>query len=138
MRFVPDAALPKLSLSPSAATNSLAVQSAGAGDSVSCMHALCFPYAAFLVGFLEKKKKSFPAFCPSGAELASRFQRIPCKRSAPEKERASNQNMFLEDAWGRCLPGTPNPAFYKFLTPTVGSSHLEVGARNPKDLSAPS
>lgn len=117
MRFVPAAALSKLSLSPSAATNSLAAQSATAGDSVGCMHA--FPPSS------------------SGAEVASRYQRIPCKGLAPEKEQASNQSMFLEDAWGRCLLGTPNPAVSKLLTPTVGSSHLEVGVRNPKDLLAP-
>lgn len=55
-----------------------------------------------------------------------------------EGEQEPNQNVFLEDARGRCLPGTPNPAVCELLTPTAGSSHLEVGERRPDDLSAPS
>lgn len=138
MRFVADAALPRRTLSLSAATGSLAAaQPAGAGDSVGCMHALCCLHAVSHVGFLEKELPCvlhFLRWSRTGLQVA----RTPCKALAPEREQASNQKEFLEDAWGRWLPGTPNPAFCKLLTPSLGFSHLEVSVRNPKDLSAPS
>lgn len=55
-----------------------------------------------------------------------------------EGEQESNQNVFLEDVGGRCLPGLPNPAFRRLFTLPAGSSHLEMGVRNPENSSAPS